>query len=179
MQLEKELSKSIRQTATTFAPRSSTAKGKNPAVKGSVLYNVFEVQVCGWSGAWLQRRTSAPWWAAKVWRAGLVCPSIACRPMRVPACWTGAAHSTLHTAHCTLRCAHTQAAPPPPHTNTAPHTPRVNPQAWLAVVVGGLLSFNAIFPSDEPNVARLMGWVQADARCVNPRWNDGIDLWFI
>lgn len=58
---------------STFAPRSSTAKGKNPAVKGSVLYNVFEVQ------------------------------------------------------------------------------------AWLTLVAGGLLSFNLIFPSDEPDIARLMG----------------------
>jgi len=176
VQLEKELSKSIRQTATTFAPRSSTAKGKNPAVKGSVLYNVFEVQVRGWSGAWLQRRTSAPWWAANAWRVGPVCPSIACRPMSVPACLLdGRCHSTLHTAQCTMHTALRAHAdgPPTPPTNTAPHTPRVNPQAWLAVVVGGLLSFNAIFPSDEPNVARLMGWVQADARCVNPRWNDG------
>jgi hypothetical protein len=30
-------------------------------------------------------------------------------------------------------------------------------QAWIAVVVGGLLSFNLIFPSDEPSVARLLG----------------------
>jgi hypothetical protein len=30
-------------------------------------------------------------------------------------------------------------------------------QAWLAVVVGGLLSFNVIFPTDEPSIARLMG----------------------
>jgi len=30
-------------------------------------------------------------------------------------------------------------------------------QAWLAVVVGGLLSFNVLFPSDEPDIARLMG----------------------
>jgi hypothetical protein len=30
-------------------------------------------------------------------------------------------------------------------------------QAWLAVVVGGLLSYNIIFPTDEPSIARLMG----------------------
>ncbi len=30
-------------------------------------------------------------------------------------------------------------------------------QAWLALVVGGLLSFNVIFPSDQPDIARLMG----------------------
>lgn len=30
-------------------------------------------------------------------------------------------------------------------------------QAWLALVVGGLLSFNIIFPSDEPDIARLLG----------------------
>lgn len=30
-------------------------------------------------------------------------------------------------------------------------------QAWLALAVGGLLSFNIIFPSDQPDIARLMG----------------------
>lgn len=69
----KELAKFTRQTAGTFAPRSSTAKGKNPAVKGSVLYNVFEAQ------------------------------------------------------------------------------------AWITLAIGGLLSFNIIYPSDQPDIARLMG----------------------
>lgn len=43
MDLEKEVTRFTRQAAGTFAPRSST-KQKNPAVKGSVLYNVFEYQ---------------------------------------------------------------------------------------------------------------------------------------
>ena len=30
-------------------------------------------------------------------------------------------------------------------------------QAWLALGVGGLLSFNLIFPSDQPDIARLLG----------------------
>lgn len=30
-------------------------------------------------------------------------------------------------------------------------------QAWILMVVGGLLSFNLIFPSDKPDIARLMG----------------------
>ncbi|PRW57081.1 resistance to phytophthora [Chlorella sorokiniana] len=30
-------------------------------------------------------------------------------------------------------------------------------QAWAALAVGGLLSFNLLLPSDEPNIARLMG----------------------
>jgi hypothetical protein len=30
-------------------------------------------------------------------------------------------------------------------------------QAWLALAVGGLLSFNLIFPSDKPDIARLIG----------------------
>jgi hypothetical protein len=30
-------------------------------------------------------------------------------------------------------------------------------QAWIAVAVGGLLSFNVLFPTDEPSIARLMG----------------------
>eukprot|EP00798_Chlamydomonas_sp_ICE-L_P007778 gene7778-965_t len=71
--MEKDISKFSRQAAGTFAPRSSTAKGKNPAVKGSVLYKVFEYQ------------------------------------------------------------------------------------AWLGMVVGGLLSFNLIFPTDEPAIPRLLG----------------------
>ena len=41
--MDKELSKSARKIAGTFAPRSSTAK-KNPAYKGSALYTVFEVR---------------------------------------------------------------------------------------------------------------------------------------
>ncbi len=45
--LTKDLARSINKTATTFAPRSSTAKGKNPAQKGTLLYDIFEWQ------AWL------------------------------------------------------------------------------------------------------------------------------
>lgn len=30
-------------------------------------------------------------------------------------------------------------------------------QAWLALVVGGALSFNLLFPSNEPDIARLIG----------------------
>lgn len=30
-------------------------------------------------------------------------------------------------------------------------------QAWLSLFVSGLLSFNLIFPSDQPDIARLMG----------------------
>ena len=30
-------------------------------------------------------------------------------------------------------------------------------QAWLALAVGGLLSFNVLFPSDQPDIARLLG----------------------
>ena len=62
-----------RSAATTFAPRASGATGKNPAYKGSTLYDIFGVQ------------------------------------------------------------------------------------AWLSVAVGGLLSFNLGFPSDEPSIARLIG----------------------
>lgn len=39
----KELKKAVLKTATTFAPRASTAT-KNPAKPGTVLYTVFEVQ---------------------------------------------------------------------------------------------------------------------------------------
>ncbi|PAN19608.1 hypothetical protein PAHAL_3G285700 [Panicum hallii] len=41
--IEKELKKAVQKTAATFAPRAST-KTKNPAVPGSALYTVFEVQ---------------------------------------------------------------------------------------------------------------------------------------
>lgn len=41
--IEKELAKFTRQTASTFAPRASGAV-KNPAFRGSTLYNVFEWQ---------------------------------------------------------------------------------------------------------------------------------------
>ncbi|GAQ86189.1 resistance to phytophthora 1 [Klebsormidium nitens] len=70
--LDKEVSKVVRKTAATFAPRAST-KSKNPATQGTVLYTVFEVQ------------------------------------------------------------------------------------AWLSIVAGFLLSYNLIFPSDRPDIARLLG----------------------
>ncbi|KAL2899995.1 hypothetical protein RDABS01_025077 [Bienertia sinuspersici] len=41
--IEKDLKKVVNKTAATFAPRASTAT-KNPAVPGSTLYTVFEVQ---------------------------------------------------------------------------------------------------------------------------------------
>ncbi|PIA44724.1 hypothetical protein AQUCO_01700369v1 [Aquilegia coerulea] len=41
--IDKDLKKVVQKTAATFAPRAST-KSKNPAVPGTVLYTVFEVQ---------------------------------------------------------------------------------------------------------------------------------------
>lgn len=41
--IDKDLKKAVQKTAATFAPRASTAS-KNPAVPGSTLYTVFEVQ---------------------------------------------------------------------------------------------------------------------------------------
>ncbi|CAO2839228.1 unnamed protein product [Amaranthus hypochondriacus] len=41
--IEKDLKKVVNKAASTFAPRASTAT-KNPAVPGSTLYKVFEVQ---------------------------------------------------------------------------------------------------------------------------------------
>ncbi|KAL9239209.1 hypothetical protein vseg_013549 [Gypsophila vaccaria] len=41
--LQKDLKKAVNKTAATFAPRASTAS-KNPAVPGSVLYSIFEIQ---------------------------------------------------------------------------------------------------------------------------------------
>lgn len=40
---DKDLKKVVQKTAATFAPRASTAS-KNPAIPGTVLYSVFEVQ---------------------------------------------------------------------------------------------------------------------------------------
>ncbi|XP_020254725.1 uncharacterized protein LOC109831738 [Asparagus officinalis] len=40
---EKDIKKAVQKTAATFAPRASTAT-KNPAVPGTALYTVFEVQ---------------------------------------------------------------------------------------------------------------------------------------
>lgn len=42
-ELDKDLKRVVQKTAATFAPRASTAT-KNPAVPGSVLFTVFEVQ---------------------------------------------------------------------------------------------------------------------------------------
>lgn len=42
-ELDKDLRRVVQKTAATFAPRASTAT-KNPAVPGSVLFTVFEVQ---------------------------------------------------------------------------------------------------------------------------------------
>ncbi|XP_059439618.1 protein RESISTANCE TO PHYTOPHTHORA 1, chloroplastic [Corylus avellana] len=42
-ELEKDLKKVVQKTAATFAPRASTAS-KNPAVPGTALYTIFEVQ---------------------------------------------------------------------------------------------------------------------------------------
>ncbi|KAK9084047.1 hypothetical protein Scep_030518 [Stephania cephalantha] len=41
--IDKDLKKVVQKTAATFAPRASTAS-KNPAVPGTALYTVFEVQ---------------------------------------------------------------------------------------------------------------------------------------
>lgn len=41
--IDKDIKKVVQKTAATFAPRASTAS-KNPAVPGTVLYTVFEVQ---------------------------------------------------------------------------------------------------------------------------------------
>lgn len=101
--LDQELTRLTKQTATTFAPRASGATGKNPAVRGSTLYAVFEVQ------------------------------------------------------------------------------------AWAAVIVGGLLSFNVIFPTDEPSIPRLLGmwsiWMftipSLRAKECTAREKDALNLLFV
>ena len=60
-------------------------------------------------------------------------------------------------------------------------------QAWLSVAVGGLLSFNLIFPSDEPSIARLIGmwsiWMftvpALRARECSPAEKDALNLLFL
>ena len=102
--VDKELAKSARKIAGTFAPRSSTPAGKkNPAFKGSTLYTIFEVQ------------------------------------------------------------------------------------AYVSLVVGALLSYNVLLPSDEPNIARLMGmwsvWMFAvpslRARECEPKEKDALNFLFV
>ena len=105
VELDKELSKSVRKIASTFAPRGSgdAAGKKNPAFKGSTLYTIFEVQ------------------------------------------------------------------------------------AYVSLVVGALLSYNVLLPSDEPNIARLMGmwsvWMFAvpslRARECDPKEKDALNLLFV
>eukprot|EP00897_Mesotaenium_endlicherianum_P003088 jgi/Mesen1/2807/ME000172S01950 len=100
--LGKDLSKAVKKTANTFAPRAST-KTKNPAVPGSTLYSVFE--------------------------------------------W----------------------------------------QAYLSMAAGGLLSFNLVFPSQEPDIWRLMGmwsvWMftipSLRARDCSPKEKEALNYLFL
>jgi len=60
-------------------------------------------------------------------------------------------------------------------------------QAWLGLVVGGFLSFNLLFPSERPDIARLMGmwsiWMftipSLRARECNPQEKDALNLLFL
>lgn len=60
-------------------------------------------------------------------------------------------------------------------------------QAWLSVVAGGLLSFNVLFPSDEPSIARLIGmwsvWMftvpALRARECGPAEKEALNLLFL
>eukprot|EP00879_Flechtneria_rotunda_P019962 GHRR01020983.1.p2 GENE.GHRR01020983.1~~GHRR01020983.1.p2 ORF type:complete len:161 (+),score=43.21 GHRR01020983.1:695-1177(+) len=60
-------------------------------------------------------------------------------------------------------------------------------QAWLALVVGGLLSFNVIYPTEQPSIARLMGmwsiWMftipSLRAKECTPREKDALNLLFL
>ena len=100
--LARDVSKSARQIAATFAPRASTAK-KNPAVPGSALHDIFVYQ------------------------------------------------------------------------------------SYVSLAVGGLLAFNVIFPSDEPDIARLMGmwspWMLAvpslRARDCSAAEKDALNILFL
>merc|ERR1711988_637567 len=97
------VAKEINKLASTFAPRQSGQRSKNPAVPGSWLYQLFTVQ------------------------------------------------------------------------------------AWATLPVGALLSFNVLFPSDEPTIARLMGmwsiWMftvpSLQARESTPNEKDALNLLFV
>lgn len=60
-------------------------------------------------------------------------------------------------------------------------------QAYLAILVGGLLAFNVIYPSEEPTIARLMGmwsvWMftvpSLRARDCGAKEKDALNLLFI
>lgn len=60
-------------------------------------------------------------------------------------------------------------------------------QAALGAVVGGLLSYNVLLPSDEPNIARLMGfwsiWMftvpSLRARDCSKREKDALNVLFL
>jgi len=60
-------------------------------------------------------------------------------------------------------------------------------QAWVAVAVGGLLSFNVLFPTDGPSIPRLMGmwsvWIftvpSLRARECLPNEKDALNLLFL
>ena len=60
-------------------------------------------------------------------------------------------------------------------------------QAYAAIVVGGLLAFNVIAPSDEPSIARLMGmwsvWMftvpSLRARDCDAKEKDALNLLFV
>ncbi|KAF1001929.1 protein RESISTANCE TO PHYTOPHTHORA 1, chloroplastic [Apium graveolens] len=67
--IDKDLKKAVQKTAATFAPRASTAS-KNPAVPGSTLYTVFEVQayVCMLLGGALSFNLLFPSNEPDLWR---------------------------------------------------------------------------------------------------------------
>jgi hypothetical protein len=60
-------------------------------------------------------------------------------------------------------------------------------QAWLAVLAGGLLSFNVLLPTDGPSIPRLMGmwsvWVftvpSLRARECTPKEKDALNVLFL
>lgn len=64
---------------------------------------------------------------------------------------------TRARARSTPTHARTRAHTARPLTCTSPHTQVFEVQAWVALVAGGLLSFNVIFPTDDPSIPRLMG----------------------
>jgi hypothetical protein len=60
-------------------------------------------------------------------------------------------------------------------------------QAWIALAVGGLLSYNILFPTDTPSIPRLLGmwsiWMftipSLRAKECNPREKDALNILFL
>ncbi|KAI7751564.1 hypothetical protein M8C21_021448 [Ambrosia artemisiifolia] len=197
--IDKDLKKVVQKTAATFAPRASTAS-KNPAVPGSTLYTVFEVQAYASMllGGALSYNLIFPSNEPDIWRLmGMwsiwmfTIPSLRARDcsknekealnylfLLVPllnviipfflksfaVVWS--ADTVAFFAMYAWKVVQKTAATFAPRASTASKNPAVpgstlytvfEVQAYASMLLGGALSYNLIFPSNEPDIWRLMG----------------------